>query len=206
MFKIKIVFSFFCLSIFFQTFSFAQEQLRDIAHEKRFLIEINKKSMPTKISEILDNDKKYNLAILQLTNKDYMKDNEVIVGDPHEPDKQTKNTVRVPDFKAVYNNLIDSYEKTKNPISSYILTHLISTAFGKSNKLSDFAKFSKINYENGLCSGFIDYGETLQNGYYTPVNKEKALLVYKEGYEKCKDISWFGSLLTSKIQSIRKQK
>jgi len=203
MLKKKYLLSLLCLCIF-QTSFFAQE--RDVAHEKRFLVEIGKESFPSEILNIINNDKKYNLAILQLTNQDYMKVNEVITGDPHKPNEQKKDTIKTPDFKEVYKNLVESYSETKNPVSAYILTNLISTAFGKNNKLSDFAKFSEVNYKNGLCSGFIDYGETLQNGYFIPVNKEKALFVYKEGYEKCKDISWFGSLLTSKIQSIRKSK
>jgi len=171
--------------------------------ETNYISELNLKKMPENVQKIIDSDEKYQLAIKQLTQKEFMATREISSGDPHKVDTQKKTTVTIPNFKEAYKNLKDSYTKTKNPLSSYVLIHLIKTAFGKNSKLEDFSKYSKANYENGVCSGYIDYGETLQNGYFVKKNKQKAIEVYTEGLKKCKE-GWYGSILSSKLLTTKR--
>jgi hypothetical protein len=171
------------------------------AYEATFLIEKNLNSFPKELDELLKKDDNYKLGILQLTNQDYMGETTVKHGDPHTPEQVKEVQVKVPNFHKAYENFKLSYAKYQNPLSSFILTSLIKTSYGTKNKLEDFAKYSKINYENKLCSGYIDYGESLQRGYFQKVNLAKAKEVYEEGVNNCKT-SWYGAIISSKLMSL----
>lgn len=192
--KYKILIS----TLFFTNILFANEYN---AYEATYLIEKNLKSFPKDLDELLKKDDKYKLGILQLTNKDYMGDATVKQGDPHSSTEPKDIQVKVPNFHKAYENFKLSYAKYQNPLSSFILTSLIKTSYGTKNKLEDFAKYSKINYENKLCSGYIDYGESLQRGYFQKVDLVKAKEVYEEGIENCKT-SWYGAIISSKLLSL----
>jgi len=168
--------------------------------ETNYIKELNLKKMPENVQKIIDGDEKYQLAIKQLTQEEFMAKREVMYNPSN---GHIKGRISIPNYTKAYKNLEDSYKKTKNPLSSYVLACLIRIPFGKNNKLEDFSKYSKINYENGLCSGYIEYGETLQNGYFVKKDKQRAIKVYQEGLEKCKT-SWYSSVLSSKLTTIRK--
>lgn len=168
-------------------------------YEANFIKELHLDKIPKEIQTIINSDEKYQLAIKQLTKEEFMAKKEIIMGDPHHPETQTKKSVTVPNFNEAYINLKSSYTQTQNPLSAYVIVNLIKTSYTIKNKMDDFARYSKINYENGLCSGYIDYGDSLSFGYSQKADKQKAIKVYKEGLEKCKT-GWYASILSSKIQ------
>lgn len=170
------------------------------AYEDTFIKEKGLDVLPEEIKVILEKDKFYKLAILQLTNKEHMANQEVKSGDPHQPDSVKKVTVTVPNFVKALDNFKKSYKEHSNPISSFAITHLIKTSFGKKNHLEDFAYYSEKNYLNKLCSGYIDYGEVLQKGYFQKVNIEGAKKVYEEGAKQCK-IGWYAAVISAKLLS-----
>lgn len=170
------------------------------AYEETFIKEKGLTTLPDDVKAITEKDKMYKLAVLQLTNKDYMASQDIKSGDPHKPDSVKEVTVRVPNFVKALENFKKSYEQYQNPISSFAIAHLIKTSFGKRNHLEDFAYYSEINYKNKLCSGYIDYGEVLQKGYYQKVDLAKAKKVYEEGAKNCK-IGWYAAVISAKLLS-----
>lgn len=172
--------------------------------EKSYLKESDLKAFSPDLASLIKHDDKYNLAIKQLIDEQYMAKQEVASGDPHDINAQkAKTIITVPNFKEALKNLKESYANTTNPLSAYVAMHIIKTAFGKNTSLEDFAKYSKVLYDNKLCTGFLDYGETVEKGYFQTADKKRALAIYKEGFEKCKDMGWYANVLSAKILSTK---
>lgn len=188
--------------LFFSLFVFLHAEFEQKGFETNYLDELKTNTIPEKTRNLIDSDQMLQMAINFLTSKDFMVSKEIGASDAHKQSNETK-TIYIPNIHKAYEQLLKSIEKNNNPFSSYIAMHLIKTAYGKKQKLQDFAKFSKMNYEHGLCSGYIDYGEVLERGIFQKADKPKAIKVYEEGLLKCNE-DWYGALMSGRLAALRK--
>jgi len=124
----------------------------------------------------------------------------------HAPKKVVKQTL--PDYVKALKEFKTSFDKNKNSIAAYQGLILIKTVFNKNKELEYFGKFSKALYDNekNICIGYIDYGETLQNGYYQKIDTTKALQIYKEGLANKTCNGWYKNILAGKIDYLQMMK
>lgn len=160
------------------------------------------------LQELLLKDEHYKQAILHLTDKKYMGQRKVLQGDPEDKNvKPVEIEVTVPEFNKALNEFTQSVEVYKNQVSAFYGLYLIKSFFGKNTKLEEFRDFSEVLYkkEKNICEAYIDYGETLEKGYYSKVDTTAALKVYKEAFEiaKCKQ-GWYASVISAKIFNLEK--
>lgn len=122
------------------------------------------------------------------------------------PKKIIKQTL--PDYVKALKEFKTSFDKNKNSIAAYQGLVLIKTVFNKNKELEYFGKFSKALYDNekNICTSYIDYGETLQYGYYQKIDIQKATQVYKEGLVNKNCTGWYKNVLAGKIDLLEMSK
>jgi hypothetical protein len=162
-----------------------------------------------KLQQLLKDDQHYIKAEQYLTNKNFMKESVIKVGDPENlKQKPVEKKQLIPDYENALKEFEKSVQKYQNQVSAFYGIYLIKSFFGKSSKLEDFKNFSQLLYEKEkqICEVYIDYGETLENGYFSKVDTTKALEVYKSGFaiRQCKE-SWFNSVLSGRINKLEKK-
>lgn len=154
-------------------------------------------------------DAHYINAVNFLENPRFMKEVEVNKRDPESKNKTPKiEKIKISNYKEAYKEFENSFNSTNNPISAFYNLYLIKTAFGKNTNLKDFKKYSEFLYKQnlGICSVYIDYGETLEKGYFTLIDNKKALEVYKKGLddENCNQ-GWTLNVLMGKYSYLKKK-
>jgi tetratricopeptide (TPR) repeat protein len=160
------------------------------------------------LQKLLKDDQHYFMAVKYLTDEEYMAKTTVLVGDPEDKiNKPIEKEQAIPEYNKALKELKKSVQRYDNQVSAFYGLYIIKSFFGKSTKLQEFRDFSKLLYEKEkeICEAYIDYGETLEKGYYTRVDKQKALEVYKEAekIEKCMQ-GWYASVIGAKIYNLEK--
>jgi hypothetical protein len=160
------------------------------------------------LNSLLKTDKYFKEAVDYLENPDKIKKITINNTDIENPKKKTKPIIKeVPDYIKIVEIFKKSVYTYKNPISAYTALYLIKTYFQKSKNLKDYKELSEIVYntQKNICTSYLDYGEVLENGYFTKVDKKRAYEVYKEGMDvdRCKN-GWYLNIFSSKIHYLKK--
>lgn len=161
-----------------------------------------------KLQKLLKKDAYFQQLVGYLEDEKMMVSKDINYTDPENPyAKKEIITQRLPDYPKALKAAIQSVNKYKNPVSAYQGLHLIKTTYGVSSKVKEFKEFAELLYktQKGICTAYIDYGDALEKGYATKVDKSKAVEVYEEGLkqDKCK-AGWYASVLGARIYTQKK--
>jgi hypothetical protein len=184
---------------------YSQDEIKNSKFEKNFISQGGK--ITPEIEEILKKDFYFKNAVIALE-KEFVKKT-IKFKDPENPNVvKTAFVESIPNYVKAYDEIKLSVSKFKNPLSAYLGLHLIKTVYGKNTQLKQFRDFSTLLYKSqkDICSAYIDYGETLENGYYSKSDLPLAKKVYKEGLsrENCKK-GWYFNVLASKYENIKEE-
>lgn len=141
-------------------------------------------------------------------NPQFQKDITINQGDSHAKIEPKKVTIKSPDYESALKALYSCANQSENPIAAWEGLYIINTYTSgvlASKKIDEYKKFSKILYEDKSCDGYLYYGDVFGKGIGTKPNKDKALGIYKEGSEICKE-GWHKVVLQMRINNIEKQK
>lgn len=118
---------------------------------------------------------------------------------------QKKSVAKKADYFNAVKSLSKCYDETNNPIVAWQSLYIIKAYTGLTYKqnVSSYKTFSKALYEDKSCDGYINYGDIYAKGISTKPQPEKALKIYKQGLELCKD-TWHQVILQMRIQNIKK--
>lgn len=161
------------------------------------------------LKNVLEKDTYFKEAQKYLTDKKYMSNQTVFQGDPEDDKSKIKKMeVKVPNFVKALESFEKSVKYYDNQVSAFYSLYIIKSYFNKSSELEDFAKFSKLLYEKekNICTSYIDYGESLEKGYFQKINLNKAYSVYKEGLtvKNCNK-GWYLNVLSAKMYSVKRK-
>jgi tetratricopeptide (TPR) repeat protein len=161
------------------------------------------KELPA-VKKILKNDIYYKMAMDYLTNARkkivlYTKDNEI----------GKRKKILLINYEAALEMFKKSIDVYKNPISAikgYRLILLNQDRIKDKNKLKYKKDFAKLMYQYGLCYGYLTYGKIFEDGFYTKVDKKKALKIYEQGIKICRKLhNWEFSELMERIIRLKRK-
>lgn len=160
------------------------------------------------LKKLISTDLHFNKAVEYLENPSMMQKIKRDFKDVENPNAKPLIVEQtLPNYVEAFKSFKKSVEHNGNAISAYQGLHLIKTVYGKSTNLKDFKNFSKILYaeQKNICSAYIDYGESIEKGYFTKADKNKALEIYSEGLEnkKCQQ-GWYFNVLGAKAESLKR--
>ncbi len=162
------------------------------------------------IQKIMNDDIYFQNGNQFLQNPSMMSNVTVDTKDPEDKNAPSKMVqTSLPNWPKALEQFKKSVELHNNPVSAYQGLHIIKTAYGKNYQLKYFSSFSEVLYNNekNICEAYIDFGETLEKGYYRKKDLKRAYQVYTEGLEveNCKK-GWHLNILSAKQWNLRKYK
>lgn len=196
----KLILSFICVISLY-----AQNNFENSKFKQSFID--NGGELTPELMSIINKDAHFNSAILYLEKN--LTTKTITFTDPENPKIEKKLEQIMPDYDKAYEEVKNSVNKYKNSASAYLGLHLIKTLFGKNKQLKEFKEYSELLYskQKEICSVYIDYGETLEKGYYGKANIKRAKEVYEEGLKKkkCQE-GWYFNVLSAKYETLKRVK
>ncbi len=158
------------------------------------------------------NKKEWNNIILKMkSDKNFIKANnylynkrfQILKKDVYDPEFHgIGKTILVPNYPKALEFFTKSVEKTKSTISAYEGLMIIKSFLGKKYKNNKVLakKFTLILYRNNTCEGLYSMGKSFLYGTkYIQKNPKKAKEIFIKGLKECNNISYYGTIFTSKI-------
>jgi len=153
-------------------------------------------------------DDDYNLAEELLHDKNaYLQKKVHYYSEDFNSNAQAKNSgvVYIPDYKKAARLFLKSALKNDNALSAniyYSLTKSFLEFRDEKERDENYKKVVKMMYADNQCQGYVAYGDLLLK----EKKVDKAIDIFRQGYQKCKNIQYFGMLLGTKITRVDFQK
>jgi len=148
---------------------------------------------------LLDND--YNIAMEFLNDKNTYLSKKVVIADDDD-DGDTTQTKKIfiahlPNYKKIAKLLLKSAIKNNNALAANIYYSFVKSYLEFKDELEKTKQYQhivKLMYADNQCDGYLAYGNLLVKHK----KATQALNVYREGYNKCKNIQYYSMLFRTK--------
>lgn len=148
----------------------------------------------------------YRQAVYLVTNTNKFITKEITLGDPEDKSTLKKGKIAVPDYIKALELFYKSAKAKNNPLSAFTGLNIINSYIPIVDKKTVEMKtyFIKVLYANSSCKGFLEKGdreffiERKDKNFLFP----HSLKIYTTGLKLCDTVSYYGTLLESRIARI----
>jgi len=131
----------------------------------------------------------------------------VDVGDLNILADTKKVKTKVANYTKALKELNNCVRIENNPLAAWEGIYIINSFIGinyKSN-IKMYKRFANTLYKDQSCLGYLSQGDIYNKGIATPIDRKKALLIYKQGLNLCTD-GWLNMVLKSRINNMKYEK